>query len=132
VAHILLAGAPVFLYTFQRRRALRKTRPSMWLSIVAGLFIMMTSVVAYTTTQPRGGPEVFAAFCAGCHGAALQGGDGPALAGAGFQATWRDAAALYAFTAQQMPRNAPGALRREQSVAVVTYLLQQNGLGASE
>ncbi len=85
----------------------------------------------YTGGQASRGATVYAGQCALCHGAALQGKVGPALAGPGF-ATSLDtakmsAAALFKIIATQMPLNKAGSLTQQQSVDVFAYILAQNG-----
>lgn len=70
--------------------------------------------------------------CAGCHGAALQGDAGPALAGLEFQAAWRSPESLFGYVTRQMPSGSPASLSREEYLSVVAYLLKQNGIGAEE
>jgi len=107
---------------------LKRIRTGVWLSALVGLFVTGLTVVAYTVAQAEGGQQVFANICRGCHGANLQGGMGPALVGPGFQAAWRNAAALLGFVSQQMPLNRPGSLSQEQYLNVVAFLLRQNGI----
>lgn len=107
-------------------------RPGVYLAALAGLSLTVLTVAAYTASQAEGGQQVFANICAACHGATLQGGMGPALVGSGFQAAWRNAAALFSFVSQQMPLNNPGSLSREQAWNVVSYLLNRNGINPDE
>ncbi|HEV3091742.1 MAG TPA: PQQ-binding-like beta-propeller repeat protein [Candidatus Cybelea sp.] len=86
----------------------------------------------YSQTQAAQGATIFAAKCAVCHGAKLQGGAGPALAGTQFFLRYRGQplSALWSIVHTQMPLNAPGTLSTAQSLAVVAYILQKNGFPA--
>ena len=86
----------------------------------------------YTAEQAAAGATDFARSCASCHGAALQGGAGPALAGAGFLASWssRTIADLDSFEHAQMPLTAPGSLTNEQYTQITAFILQKNGFPA--
>ncbi len=107
---------------------MRRLRLGAWLAALGVLFAAAVTALAYTTGQAEAGERVFATICAGCHGAGLQGAMGPGLASPGFQATWRNALALWSFVSQNMPLSRPGSLSRQEYWAVVAYLLQQNGV----
>ncbi len=108
-----------------------RIRPVAWLIALAGLLVSAMAVAAYTGAQAAAGQQAFR-VCAFCHGPALQGAMGPALATAGFRATWPSAAALFQFISQNMPLNAPGSLSREQYWDLVAFLLQRNGVEPGE
>ena len=94
--------------------------------------------------QPAGQPgsvpagqEVYMNRCAGCHGEALdgQGGGGrtfPALVGAHTVPDYPNAATLYDYIRRSMPYNRPGSLSDEDTLSVVAFLLNQNGLLADD
>ena len=85
----------------------------------------------FTSAQVASGASTYAARCSQCHGAQLQGGAGPALAGPSFRASinasYTDAGKLYDFTRKQMPANAPGSLTPKQYAEVVAFVLAHNG-----
>jgi len=84
----------------------------------------------YTDAQATDGATVYAASCASCHGAKLEGQSGPSLRGSRFAATLKSygtAQQMFDFVSKQMPLNAPGSLTPTQYLAVSAYLLQQNG-----
>ena len=85
----------------------------------------------YTEAQARAGETVFHAQCAICHGEALQGKAGPALAGALFlsvsQYQHLNADYLYRFMSKHMPLNAPGSLTKTQYLDALAYILKVNG-----
>ena len=96
---------------------------------------LSTSTVAagwYTTAQARQGGGLYASNCAKCHGASLQGGAGPALAGSAFVAQWsnRTLSDLYGFVHSNMPLTAPGSLTAQQYADITAYVLQRNGFVA--
>lgn len=88
----------------------------------------------YTKFQAEAGAKVYSQYCAGCHGAKLQGGAGPALSGDSFAKRWesggKTADDLYSIIHTQMPKNAPGSLKEEQYLDVLAYILQENGYKA--
>ncbi|HEY4043316.1 MAG TPA: cytochrome c [Rhodopila sp.] len=88
----------------------------------------------YTKAQAAAGQTVFARQCAICHGDALQGKVGPALAGKQFLSVsqYQELTADYLFKvmSKQMPANAPGSLGKTQYLDVLAYILQVNGYPA--
>ena len=83
---------------------------------------------AYTTAQAASGAKAYAANCASCHGAKLQGGMGPTLKGeqSPFHGTQR-AEDVYTYISTQMPLGKAGSLKPATYAAIMAYLLQQNG-----
>ena len=80
----------------------------------------------YAADQATRGAALFKAQCVACHGAALEGAVGPALAGNEFLAAWagRSTAELTDKIQMTMPLNAPGTLTRPQAIDIVAYILQ--------
>jgi PQQ-dependent dehydrogenase (methanol/ethanol family) len=86
----------------------------------------------YSADQAAQGKALFAQKCALCHGANLQGGAGPPLAGSQFFLRYRGKplSALWSTVHTEMPLNAPGTLSPQESLALVAYILQKNGFPA--
>ena len=96
--------------------------------------------LAALATQVDQGRQLFAEHCASCHGDSGQGtDDGPNVTGkralpleprAGSKrgVTFRSAADVYAFVANNMPADDPGTLTAEQYNAVVAFALSANGI----
>jgi len=82
----------------------------------------------YTAAQATQGAMIFAAQCATCHGAKLEGGAGPQLAGDDFIAKWSGQTAddVHYVVSTQMPMTNPGSLSPAEALAVLAYILQQN------
>jgi mono/diheme cytochrome c family protein len=80
----------------------------------------------YTTAQAAAGEAVYETQCAGCHGPTLGGAAGPPLRGDGFQRKWggRSLDELLTKVQNTMPANDPGKLSRDQSLALLAYVLQ--------
>ena len=80
----------------------------------------------YAADQATRGAALFKAQCVACHGEALEGAVGPALAGPEFLASWagHPVADLVDKIEKTMPLNAPGTLTRPQSIDIVAYVLQ--------
>lgn len=85
------------------------------------------------------GKEVYMASCAGCHGANLEGGFGPALTGGKGSLTspkplktvgsyWPYASTLFDYIRRAMPFQAPQSLSNEDVYSVSGYILNVNGL----
>lgn len=89
---------------------------------------------SFTEAQAKAGQQVYAGQCQSCHGAQLQGGAGPALAGSGFLGKWANGqhalSDLYHIIATQMPLTAPGSLSQTQYHNVTAYILSKNGYQA--
>lgn len=105
------------------------------------LLICTLGIALYATTQPTGlfteaqaqrGQTLYAAKCASCHGASLEGGSASALNGAKFAAKWTGKSVddLYFITRTQMPYGAGGTLTDQQYIDIVAHLLKGNGYGA--
>ncbi len=84
----------------------------------------------YTAQQADAGKKHYDTTCSPCHGSDLGGADAPALAGPDFTKAWSTQTTSDLFKyAQGMP---PGGtpLADGDNLAVVAYLLQQNGAAA--
>src|SRR5688572_3460876 len=80
----------------------------------------------YSAAQAQRGAALYKAQCVSCHGANLEGGVGPMLAGEGFMAAWggRSMAELVDKIQNTMPLQAPGTLSRAQSIDIAAHMLQ--------
>ena len=86
--------------------------------------------VAVGIDQVARGAAIYATTCGFCHGAELQGGSFPPLAGPDFAARWngRPVRDLYAYARTQMPLGAGGSLAPEAYVDLVALILARNGV----
>jgi alcohol dehydrogenase (cytochrome c) len=86
----------------------------------------------YSSEQAAQGAALFKQKCAVCHGAKLQGGAGPSLVGNQFFLRYRGKplSALWSTIHTEMPLTAPSTLSSAQSLALVAFILQQNGFPA--
>jgi mono/diheme cytochrome c family protein len=82
----------------------------------------------YSAAQATDGQTVYTTQCVACHGAKLEGGAGPSLAGDQFLSRWtgKTASDLNDFISSLMPQTNPGGLTSTQYLAVLAYILQQN------
>lgn len=83
----------------------------------------------YSETQAYRGEKVADTTCIGCHGPGLDGGDsGPKLVGEAFLSNWssQPLSELFDWIREAMPPEAPGSLSKEDTAAVVAYILKQN------
>ena len=86
----------------------------------------------YTAGQAVSGAKAYQKTCAGCHGAKLQGGMGPPLVGKQFWLTYggKKASTLWSAVHTQMPMMAPGSVPAKNSINIMAFLLQENGVPA--
>lgn len=91
----------------------------------------------------RQGRQVFATYCAACHGAEGEGTSGSTvLVGGNMQSTgsplrtvgsyWPHASTVFDYIRRAMPANAPKSLSDEQVYQVTAYLLFLNGIIAED
>lgn len=79
----------------------------------------------YTKTESVRGSELYALNCVSCHTAASH--TSPA-----FVAKWqgRRLSELFDYMRDEMPKNDPGSLTRQQYLLLLAYLLKMNGMPA--
>jgi cytochrome c-type protein NapC len=84
----------------------------------------------YTPQQAADGALVYARACAMCHGAGLHGAGGPALVGQPFWHAYggQRVSTLWSAVHTQMPMAAPGSVSVQDSIDIMAFLLQQNGV----
>jgi len=116
--------------------------------IAAGAVVWVSSVVCvmagqaktvwsgvYTDAQAYRGEKVAQTTCIGCHGPGLDGGDsGPKLVGDAFLANWssQPVAELFDWVRESMPADSPGTLSKEDTAAVLAYILKLNRMPAGK
>ena len=103
--------------------------------VAFGLPASSTQPGIYSTAQAQAGQSVYGAKCSACHGADLGGSDhAPPLKGRRFWNQWdqETVRTLYSRIISTMPPSDPGSLAPAETIDVVTYLLQSNGLPAGE
>jgi cytochrome c-type protein NapC len=86
----------------------------------------------YSVEQAEAGRKLFEASCAGCHGVKLEGISGPALTGVNWQQRLGGAKLLTVWGEIKGPmaEYAGATFTTQQSLDILAYLLQQNGLAA--
>jgi mono/diheme cytochrome c family protein len=122
-----------------------KNRSRVFQLLILGAPFLVASVLAfpqnsptvagwYTAAQAANGAKAYQKTCAGCHGAKLQGGMGPALVGRQFWLNYagKKASTLWSDVHTTMPMSAPGSVSAKRSVDIVAYLLQKNGVPAGK
>lgn len=80
----------------------------------------------YTQAQASRGQAVYKDRCASCHGDALQGRNGPPLAGDDFLSDWngQPVSELFSKIKNTMPQDDPGKLTVQQAADTVAFILQ--------
>ncbi len=90
-----------------------------------------TNTGLYTAAQAATGAKAYAANCARCHGADLEGVSGPALKGADLSAPGAEGkltvSDIFKYMTNLMPAGNPGSLTHDQYVDVMAFLLRENG-----
>ena len=86
----------------------------------------------YSAGQATRGQQLYTAQCASCHGKAMEGTSGPALAGDRFLSNWsaQPVTNLVDKIQKTMPFNLPGSLSRSQSTDLTAYVLQAGKFAA--
>ncbi len=120
------------------------------ISSAALLFLLMGALLVsapqearkgiYTEEQAASGKEIYASRCAACHGTTLRGATASPLTGPGFAARWGSGAFipnwseskltvddLFFVIRTTMPPGGVNSMSSEEHVAVLSYILQQNG-----
>ena len=84
----------------------------------------------YTKVQAASGAKVYKADCAMCHGAKLNNGGAPKLAGDVFLKKWASNTLddFHFIMSSSMPQTAPGSLKPEEYLNLTAYILQENGV----
>jgi alcohol dehydrogenase (cytochrome c) len=92
--------------------------------------------VSFTQAQATAGGQVYTQKCASCHGARLDDGAAPPLAGPRFLQSWtapnRTAADLFFIISTTMPKNEGGTLTPAEYASVVAHVLARNGYAAGD
>ena len=94
-----------------------------------------TRQATYTADQAVGGATVYQQSCASCHLPDLAGSfESPPLAGPDFRNTWgaRSVSDLLALVRETMPPESPGSLGEGQYVALVAFILRENGIASAQ
>ncbi|MFC4640334.1 c-type cytochrome [Deinococcus hohokamensis] len=84
---------------------------------------------AFTKAQADAGAKVYKAQCAACHGAKLNNGGAPKLAGAEFLKKWGSNSLddFHFIMSSTMPMTKPGALKEAEYLNILAHVLQVNG-----
>jgi mono/diheme cytochrome c family protein len=86
----------------------------------------------YTATQAANGAKAYQNACSSCHGAKLQSGMAPALVGKQFWLAYggKKVSTLWSEVHTKMPMSAPGSVSAKNSINIMAFLLQKNGIPA--
>ena len=100
------------------------------LALMVGLLgSALAATPAYTKAQAVTGAKVYKAQCAACHGAKLNNGGAPKLAGPDFLKKWSQNTLddFYFIQSTTMPQTKPGGLKESEYLNALAYILQENG-----
>ncbi|MBB6018872.1 c-type cytochrome [Deinococcus radiopugnans] len=100
------------------------------LALTAGLLgPALAATPAYTKAQADAGAKVYKAQCAACHGAKLNNGGAPKLAGTDFLKKWSQNTLddFFFIESHTMPQTNPGGLKESEYLNALAYILQENG-----
>lgn len=83
----------------------------------------------FAAAQARTGQAMYAQYCQSCHGAALQGIPGPALAGPDFAraSDHYTLGLIFEGLTETTPAGAPASLTRTEYTDIMAYILAKNG-----
>jgi len=86
----------------------------------------------FTDAQAARGQALYAQACASCHGAGLNGAQGPPLSSAAFVTHWESEplSTLVTKVEKTMPLDKPGQLTAAQATDLVAHILKTNGFRA--
>lgn len=99
-------------------------------SLIVAPAVLSQAKPLFSPAQVAEGKTLFAAHCAACHGAALDGNDpAPPLKGEMFWSHWKaqPARRLYSRIISTMPLDDPGSLSEHDALAIVSFLAKENG-----
>ncbi len=85
------------------------------------------AVPSYTDAQARVGQTQFYLHCAECHGASGQGNYGPGLLVDDGNVQWQPVYYVYSYMMQHMPAGDADALRKDQYIDIMAFLLKAHG-----
>jgi hypothetical protein len=89
--------------------------------------------LTFTAAQVSAGANLYDGNCAGCHGPALAGLDGPALKGAAFEHWFTGSVGIFfAYVSTAMPLDDPGGLNATQYINLIAFIASENGFVAGE
>lgn len=120
----ILASAVIWVSCFAYASASQVASPAQ-----AGQAVQTVWSGIYTEAQAYRGEKIAQTTCIGCHGSGLDGGDsGPKLTGTSFLENWssQPVSQLFDWIREAMPSDAPGTLSKDDTAAVVAYILKLN------
>ncbi len=89
-----------------------------------------STVPSYTDAQARMGQTLFYEHCAECHGAAGEGNWAPALLLETGNVQWQPVYYVYSYMQQHMPAGDANALRKDEYINIMAFLLKSHGHAA--
>jgi mono/diheme cytochrome c family protein len=81
----------------------------------------------YSDAQAQKGVDAYETNCGMCHGANMEGAQGPTLLGQTLTSHYQTVGDLMQFIVQNMPMSDPGSLAHDDYVDILAFVLQKNG-----
>ena len=85
------------------------------------------TVPSYQDAQARAGQTEFYNHCAECHGGSGEGNYGPGLLTDDGNVQWQPVYYVYSYMMQHMPSGDANALRKDQYINIMAFLLKSHG-----
>lgn len=85
------------------------------------------AVALYTDAQAQNGVDPYESACGMCHGANMEGAQGPTLLGDTLTSHYPTLGDLMQFIVKNMPKNDPGSLSHDDYVNILAFILLKNG-----
>jgi mono/diheme cytochrome c family protein len=85
------------------------------------------AVPSYLDAQARFGQTIFYEHCAECHGASGEGNYGPGLLTSDGNVQWQPVYYVYSYMMQHMPAGDASALKKDEYIDIMAFLLKSQG-----
>jgi polar amino acid transport system substrate-binding protein len=97
------------------------------LSATTIVFGANSPVAQFTADQASHGRTAYTIQCSACHGGDLGGFYAPALAGSASKTALQPPGTVYGYMSVYMPAGNAGAVKQQDYVNIMAFLMQQNG-----
>jgi mono/diheme cytochrome c family protein len=98
------------------------------LAVAAGIASATPRHASYQVDQAKRGALEYIQNCGECHGGALGGNFGPALAGPASRTQFESGASVYSYMTAHMPNGNAGALPQDEYLDIMAFIYERNGI----